>query len=358
MNKKKVIVGLSGGVDSAVSAVMLKEAGYDVTGVTMAIYDAKAGTSKTHSHKNACYDCDEEKDVEAARELCKKIDIPFHVFDCIDEYKKVVLAYFKETYLRGATPNPCVRCNHLMKFGAIPALAKQSNIEFDYFATGHYAQIDKSNNGRFFLKKAHDSKKDQTYFLYRLSQESLAQTLFPLGGMTKAQTRELAAKYGLEIHDKPDSQDFYSGDYNDILQMPPRKGNITFKDGTILGEHEGFWNYTIGQRKGLNVSYSEPLYVIDVNAHKNEVTVGTEADTFSSECDLSDWFSPLSVEELNGKKLSAKIRSSQTNPEEAIVSEADGKIKVSFTNPQKAITKGQSLVLYDNDILIGGGTIA
>lgn len=358
MNKKKrVLVGLSGGVDSSLAAVLLQEQGYEVIGVTMAIYDEENSMAKVVG--NACYDINEKDDIEEAKALAEKIGIQYVVADCIDDYKKLVLAYFKEEYMAGRTPNPCVKCNHLMKFGAMPSMAQKMGVEFDFFATGHYAQIEFSEKyNRYVLKRGLESRKDQSYFLYRLNQEQLSNTILPIGKLSKAETRELAKARGLKVHDKPDSQDFYSGDYNDILQEPARAGNIVDKEGNVLGTHNGFWNFTLGQRKGLGIAYSEPLYVISIRPKTNEVVVGIEENTFNHGCVIKD-LTFILPEPVAGQKLQAKIRSSQ-QPFEIIIkdfADENKELEIEFVDMQKAVAPGQSCVIYDGDLVVGGGII-
>lgn len=228
----KVLVGLSGGVDSSVTALILKQQGYDVIGATMSIW-GKGGMAQQSGHKNACYGPDEIEDIEQARKIAEQIQIPYHVINCVEQYEKIVLENFKSEYLKGRTPNPCIWCNAYVKFGALPQMAKASGIEFDKFATGHYARIEEQN-GRYLLKKGIAPHKDQSYFLYRLKQDQLKNILFPLGNYTKEQIREISRQNGMEVADKPDSQDFYGGDYNKLLGVDDVEGNIVTTDGKIL----------------------------------------------------------------------------------------------------------------------------
>lgn len=354
MTGKKIIVGMSGGVDSSLAALLLKQDGNDVSGVCMAIYNTLDGlSSKLTGH--GCYNCDEEKDINAARRICEQIGIPFHIYDCSEDYQKHVLDYFRSEYMAGRTPNPCVKCNHFMKFGVLNRMAADDGIDFDLFATGHYARIE-SYEDKFLLKKGIDEKKDQSYFLYRLTQEQLSKTIFPLGKYTKAEVRKLAEKNGLTVYDKPDSQDFYSGDYADLLDVPPKEGFIVLSNGKKIGHHKGFWNYTIGQRKGLGIASPEPLYVIDLDPERNEVIVASEKETYQSTCSVGDLTWTLEPPQ-RGQKLTAKIRSSQPPKEVFITDLSDTEITVEFAAPQKAVTPGQSLVLYQDDIVLGGGFI-
>ena len=248
----KVLVGLSGGVDSSVAALILKKQGYDVIGATMSIW-GKDGLAVAEGKHNACYGPDEKEDIEAAKNLANQLGIPYHVVDCVTKYEDIVISNFKKEYLQGHTPNPCVWCNALIKFGVLPEIARLNGVEFDKFATGHYAKVEEGN-GRFLLKRGIAPHKDQSYFLYRLKQEQLKNIILPLGNYTKDQIRQIAKENGLQAADKPDSQDFYGGDYNELLNVEDKIGNIVNTEGKVLGTHKGIWNYTIGQRKGLGVS--------------------------------------------------------------------------------------------------------
>ncbi|MFA7658650.1 MAG: tRNA 2-thiouridine(34) synthase MnmA [Candidatus Gastranaerophilaceae bacterium] len=357
----KILVGMSGGVDSSVAALLLKEQGHEVIGATMKIWsDEKhkrlAPSVNTNSCKDACYGPNEKEDIEEARKIAEKIGIPFHVFDCSKEYEQIVLDNFKQEYLSGRTPNPCIRCNSLIKFDVLPFLAKKSGLNFDKFATGHYARVELGKNGRYLLKKGINPKKDQSYFLYKLRQEQLANILMPLGEYEKSEIRDIAKANGLKVYDKPDSQDFYSGDYNELLEVKPKIGNIVDKSGKILATHEGIWNYTIGQRKGLGIAHTSPLYVIELNKEQNEVVVGEADDTFKSSLVAVDlnWVSIAGLDKEI--KATAKVRSAQT-PVEAVLKPQGDRVTVEFENMQKSLTRGQSVVFYQGDILLGGGII-
>jgi tRNA-specific 2-thiouridylase len=349
-----VIVGLSGGVDSSVAAYLLKQQGYRVIGVTMAIWDGQYKSTGKH----ACYGSDEAEEIGEAREVAKKLDIPYHVFNCSAEYKQAVLDYFKSEYLAGRTPNPCIQCNQLIKFGMLPLMAKKSGIAYDYFATGHYARVEYSEKfQRYVLKKAADLKKDQTYFIHRLSQEQLRQVLFPIGGYNKPEIKALAREVGLTVNDIEESQDFYAGDYKDLLEVDENPGNIVDANGKVLGHHKGIWNYTIGQRKGLGIAHSEPLYVVGLNKEENTVIVGIRNETYHASFIVNDlnWVALARLEKP--MDCTAKIRSAQMEREAHIEPLENGDVQVTFFHPNDAISPGQSAVFYEEDVVLGGGII-
>ena len=352
--KSRIIVGLSGGVDSSVAAYLLKEEGHEVIGVTMAIWDGQFRVTGKH----ACYGPDEQQEIREAEEIAGLLGIPHLVFDCSAEYKESVLSYFKSEYLEGRTPNPCIRCNQLIKFGLLPGKAEKEGLRYDYFATGHYARTgwDKES-GRYLLKKGVDPIKDQTYFLYRLSQDQLSKVLFPLGGYTKKEIRAIARDAGIVAEEKEESQDFYSGDYKDLINEQENPGNIVDSDGNILGMHKGIWNYTIGQRKGLGIAHPEPLYVIGLNKEQNTVVVGTRKETYHSSFTVTDltWISVVKPD--HSLNILCKIRSAQKEKEATLEPMDSGDVKVTFVQPNDSISPGQSAVFYDGDVVIGGGII-
>jgi tRNA-specific 2-thiouridylase len=351
----KVAVGLSGGVDSAVAALLLKELGHEVLGVTMKLW---AGGPAPSAGKSACFGPDEAEDIEAARRVCARLEIPFSVFDCSAGYESLVLSDFRGEYLSGRTPNPCIRCNQLVKFGLLPEAARASGLRFDRFATGHYARVEHdAGRGRYLLKRAVDAGKDQSYFLYRLSQRQLAGILFPLGVLTKDRVRRMAREARLPIHDRKESQDFYNGDLNDILRREAEEGEIVDGRGRVLGTHRGVWNYTIGQRKGLGIASSVPLYVVAIDAAHNRLVVGTEEETYRRSCLVADcnW---IAIDSLTAAvPVWVKIRST-SRPAKASISPADDqKVRVIFAEPLAAVTPGQAAVFYQGDVVLGGGTI-
>ncbi|RLB25877.1 MAG: tRNA 2-thiouridine(34) synthase MnmA [Deltaproteobacteria bacterium] len=352
----KVAVAMSGGVDSSVAAALLKEKGYEVIGVTMKVWDGE--TLPANGTRHACYGPGEEEDLEDARKVAQVLRIPLNIFNLRQEYKIEVLDYFCHEYLSGRTPNPCIRCNRRVKFDALLRKARDTGIEFDYFATGHYARVEHDEGrSRYLLKKAKDMAKDQTYFLFALSQEQLSSALFPLGNHTKEEVRKMARDLELGIDDKPESQDFFAGDYSSLLGKVARPGPILNKEGEILGEHRGIPFYTIGQRKGLGISSKEPLYVTAIDQEKNVIVVGPKEEVYGDELVAMElnW---IAIQELSRPvDLKAKIRYLHKEAEAMVIPLDEDKVHVKFKEPQMAITPGQAVVFYDDDTVIGGGTI-
>jgi tRNA-specific 2-thiouridylase len=352
----RVAVGLSGGVDSSVAAALLKKDGHDVIGITMEIFDGNVAVKE--SHKHACYGPSEKEDIEKASSVCRKLGIPFHVIDLRAEYRRCVLEYFRDEYLEGKTPNPCVVCNKKLKFGFLLEKARKAGIRFEAFATGHYAAIAEIG-GRHLLKRALDRSKDQTYFLYTLTPEDLSRTLFPLGDVTKEQVREMARSIGLDTADDPESQDFIAGgDYAALFTKDEiKEGEIVDQNGDILGKHRGIVHYTIGQRRGLGIAASQPLYVVKIDAETNRIMVGDREKSFSKGLIATD-LNLLTLVKLDRPyKVKAKIRLNHSETAATVFPLEGGKVKVLFEAPQMSVTPGQSAVFYTDDIVFGGGII-
>lgn len=357
MENRRVLLGMSGGVDSAVAAILLKKQGYDVVGVTLDLY---CNTSKPLT-SNA---------FEDAKKVCDFLGIEHHIVAYRDEFKKHVIDRFICDYKNCRTPNPCIECNKFMKFGLMYDKAHELNC--NYIATGHYAktEFDEKYNS-VVLKKSNAGKKDQSYVLYNLPRNMLNKVLFPLGDFhNKNEIREMAEKYGLHIAKKPDSEDICfipDGDYKKFLEensdIKRNEGNIVNKEGKILGHHKGLYNHTIGQRKGLGISNPVPLFVIGFNVSKNELIVGEEAELYSKEFEVGE-YNLILIDENDSKLTSEegitceiKIRYAATPAKGKIYKTESNKIKVVFDEPQKSVTPGQSAVFYDDDILLGGGKI-
>ena len=353
--KKKVVVGMSGGVDSSVAAYLLKEQGYDVIGVTMRMAPNNPEFEEVEGG------CCGLSAVEDARRVCDRLEIPFYVLNFKDLFKEKVIDYFVDSYMQGKTPNPCIACNKYLKFDAL--LRKARGIGAEYVATGHYAKIEEKD-GRYLLIRSDDDKKDQTYALYNFTQDQLAHTLMPCGKYTKDKIREIAKEIGLAVHNKKDSEEICFIPDNDhgkfIKEEMPGKvkpGNFVDKEGNILGRHKGIVYYTIGQRKGLGLSLGTPVFVTGINTKKNEVIVGPESDIFQTDLLARDVnFIPFDKLEKE-IKVTAKVRHAGKPAEATIYPEPYGKVRVSFKEKQRAITRGQSVVFYDGNIVVGGGII-
>ena len=329
----KVAVGISGGVDSAVAALLLKEQGYDVVGVTMTL--GRADEAKSHAE---------------AKAAAERLGIPLKVFDFSAEWKREILQYVSETYLGGRTPNPCVRCNETVKFGLLPRAAFELGCE--RFATGHYARL-VSRLSSPVLCRAVDHMKDQSYFLYRVRPEILARTVFPLGELTKDEVRAKARAFGLEVAEKGDSQDFCGGDPMKIVNEPDREGEVVTVGGKVIGKHRGYWNYTVGMRKGLGIGGGTPYYVVALDAARNRVIVGFKDDAVAREFKVVDRVGFLTSGKDSASPLSVKVRSAG-EPRGPVTVEGDS---VKCPNGIAGVAPGQSAVFYDGDVVVGGGII-
>lgn len=336
---KKVLLGLSGGVDSSTSAILLKNKGYDVTGYYFDIIGDK-------------------RDLEEVNRVAKELDIPLIYEDVSKEFNEIVIENFVSEYINGRTPNPCIICNPNVKFKNL--LKKADELGFDYIATGHYAKI-KKIDGIYYIEKAENKEKDQTYMLYRLNQDVLKRLIFPLGEFSsKDEIRELAKENLLENAEKKDSQEIcFTEDYKEFIKSrghKMKKGNFVNLEGKILGKHEGIINYTIGQRKGLGIALGKPSFVVDIDAEKNEIKIGDNEDLFSNIITSKDNFFTNKGLLLKSDDIKAKIRYSHHESEVSVKLENQSLI-ATFKDNQRAITKGQSIVFYKDDLVLGGGII-
>lgn len=353
---KKALIAMSGGVDSSLAAKLMLEKGYACIGCTMKLYDNEdAGVSRTKT-------CCSLDDVEDARSVAYRLGIPFYVFNFTEAFRGSVIRKFTESYARGITPNPCIDCNYYLKFQKLYQRAML--LGCDCIVTGHYARI-AHENGKYVLKKAVDETKDQSYVLYQLTQEQLAHTVFPLGGMRKADVRAVAEASGFCNADKPDSQDICfvpDGDYASAVERftghRAPSGDFTDRNGAVLGQHRGIIHYTIGQRRGLGISAQEPLYVYRILPESNTVVLGRNDDLFGTDALVRDFHWISDEAPRSAIRCKAKIRYRQPEQQVTAVPAGDDTVQLHFDEPQRAITPGQAAVLYDGDTVLGGGVIA
>ncbi len=357
--KKTVAVGISGGIDSAVSVWLLKEQGYHVIGLTMSIWDPRMKLASVR--QGGCYGPGEVEDIAAAREIAERLHIPHHTLALADAYERCVLKPFRSQYLAGYTPNPCAYCNPEMKFGVLPEQARASGLSFDFFATGHYARIvPAEEKGRVCLLRGVDRKKDQSYFLARLNQTQLSGILFPLGDKTKDEVREIARTVGLGLlTEKKESQDFFEGDdiavlFNGDGTVP---GPIMDEEGRVLGQHRGIIHYTVGQRDGLGIAVGHKVYVKTICAESNTLVVAPREGVFAGGCQVSDLHWIAGTPPDPAREITVQLRYRHPGVTSQLRLLADHTIELDFAKPQFAVTPGQMAVLYHGEEVLGGGWI-
>ncbi|AJE02612.1 tRNA 2-thiouridine(34) synthase MnmA [Geobacter pickeringii] len=357
-DKQRIVVAMSGGVDSSVAAALLKEEGHEVIGISMQVWDYSKFTAPDGEKFGTCCSLD---DIYDARRVAEQVGIPFYVVNFEEEFQRLVIDDFVDEYFRGRTPNPCVRCNERIKFALL--LHKARELGADYLATGHYARIEGGEDGRLHLLRGLDPGKDQSYFLFTLTQEQLGRILFPLGGMTKPEVRQLAARYALRVAEKGESQEICFVPDNDYVRFLEEErgagemaGEIVDRAGNVLGRHEGTYRYTVGQRRGLGIAHPHPLYVVGVDAARRQVIVGPKEELLAAGLTAANvtWIAPPAAETV---EATCKIRY-RHHPVPCLVTVREGgRAEVRFREPEKSVTPGQAVVFYAGDEVLGGGWI-
>jgi len=354
----KIVCAMSGGVDSSLAAALLKKEGYDVIGITFRMWPKEeCGTSFNRS-------CCSLEAITRARAVAEELKIPYYVVDLSEDFRREVIDYFCSQYLKGMTPNPCIVCNEKIKFGKL--LEKANQLGASFIATGHYARVgaDKKK-GRFLLKEGWDKSKDQSYFLFSLKQEQLSAAVFPLGGLTKEKVRVIAKKFKLKTYDAASSQDicFVQGlEYAEYIKKKAgveiKKGEIVDRNGKVLGEHKGIPFYTLGQRRGLGIAYTEPLYVIAIDREKNRLVVGAKKDVLRKTL-IAGGLNWVAIDGIREPlRVKAKIRYNYKKAKATVTKAGENAVRVDFDEPQASPTPGQAVVFYDKDVVLGGGWIS
>lgn len=354
---KRALIAMSGGVDSSVAALLMKQKGYDCVGVTMKLYDN--GDIDVCSDKTCC----SVRDVEDARQVADRIGIPYYVYNFTGDFREQVIGRFVDAYEHGQTPNPCIDCNRYMKFGGL--FQKAVDLGCEFIVTGHYARVRfDEESGRYLLLKGLDQDKDQSYVLYQMTQEQLEHVQFPLGELSKNETRKLAEQAGMDNASKRESQDICfvpDGRYTEFIERfrgkPSVPGDYTDRQGNVLGQHKGIIHYTIGQRKHLGIALQKPMYVCRIDPERNTVILGSNEDLFTKELTAGE-VNLISTEQIKEPmRVTARVRYHHKEQPATVVQITEDRIRLTFDEAQRAITPGQSVVMYQGDVVVGGGVI-